>query len=125
MQQKLYELMYALLPETALLALSIRLVVLGASIGDAIALIGLVTLIGYKRFLSKKKVEQADEIQQSINSLNEQRELDKLALKDEINGLRNAINALKMDKAFQLNKRVNLEQENTTGQQQAPIKRLF
>lgn len=125
MQQKLYELMYALLPETALLALSIRLVVLGASIGDAIALIGLVTLIGYKRFLSKKKVEQADELQRSINSLNEQRELDKLALKDEINGLRNAINALKMDKAFQLNKRVNLEQENTTGQQQAPVKRLF
>lgn len=124
MQQKLYELMYALLPETALLALSIRLVVLGASIGDAIALVGLVSLIGYKRFLTKKKVEQADEIQQSINSLNEQRELDKLALKDEINGLRNAINALKMDKAFQLNsKRVNLEQENTNSQ--APVKRLF
>ena len=116
--------MYALLPETALLALSIRLVVLGASIGDAIALVGLVSLIGYKRFLTKKKVEQADEIQQSINSLNEQRELDKLALKDEINGLRNAINALKMDKAFQLNsKRVNLEQENTNSQ--APVKRLF
>jgi hypothetical protein len=111
--QKLNELMYAYLPETAFLAFSIRLIVLGASIGDAIALLVVAGLIASKHLLNKKKVEQFDELKGLIDEL-------KVDHEDKLTGLKNAVDSLKTQRALEAgSKRVNLEQE------QAKPKRYF
>lgn len=84
---KLNELMYALLPETAFLAFSIRLIVLGASVGDSISLLVIAGLIAYKKWMAKSKMQDYE------------------LLKEEIATLRDGINVLKVDKAFSQQKK--------------------
>lgn len=79
---KLNELMYAWLPETAFLAFSIRLIVLGASVGDSISLLVIAALISYKKWMAKSALGDYE------------------TLKEEIATLRDSINGLKVDKAF-------------------------
>ncbi len=57
------------LPELTFFAFSIRLIALGASIGDAIALVSLVGIFGFFRFLDRKKVEQYDYLEKEIENL--------------------------------------------------------
>lgn len=57
------------LPEMAFVIFSIRLAVLGASIGDALALISVVAYLGYKHWIEKSKVEYTDEIKQKLEEL--------------------------------------------------------
>lgn len=54
--------------ELAFLALLIRVVAVGCSVGEAIALVSVVSSMGYNKFLAKKKVEQYDEILSQIKT---------------------------------------------------------
>lgn len=110
--QKLNELMYAYLPETAFLAFSIRLIVLGASIGDSIALLVISGLIAYKKFMDRKKIEQLDELNLVIKDLKTDHE-------EKFTALRNAVDSIRTQRALETGKKVNLEQE------QAKPKRFF
>jgi transcription initiation factor IIE alpha subunit len=112
--------MYALLPETAFLAFSIRLNVFGASIGDSIALLVVASLIGYKKWMTKSQMEGLDLLKNEINLVRNSVQ----SLKDqELSALRDSINGLKVDKAFQINKKVvPVEQTNQNEQR---TKRFF
>jgi Tfp pilus assembly protein PilN len=101
--QKLNEQMYAWLPEMAFMAFSIRLIAMGASVGDSIALLVISLLIAYKRWMSRKKIEEYD------------------LLKQEIALVRDMINGIKLDKAFQLKK----DTSNVAQIQKEPGKRFF
>jgi hypothetical protein len=68
MKQKAVDLL-SNLPELAFLIFSIRLAVLGASIGDALALVAVVAYIGYKQHLAAKKEVYSDEIKQKLQEL--------------------------------------------------------
>jgi hypothetical protein len=57
------------LPEMAFLFFSIRLTILGASIGDALALISVVAYIGYKHFINEKKLNHTDEVKTKLEEL--------------------------------------------------------
>ncbi len=70
--------LFSNLPELAFLIFSIRLAILGASIGDAIALIAVVCYIGYKQYLASRKVEYSDEIKLKLEKLEDN--LNKLAI---------------------------------------------
>lgn len=120
---KLNELMYALLPETAFLAFSIRLIVFGASIGDSIALLVIAGLIGYKKWMTKSQMEGLDLLKNEMNAIKDSVQ----NLKDqELSALRDSINGLKVDKAFQINKKATgpVEQAQADNQQTRP-KRFF
>lgn len=67
----------------ATLIFATRLVILGASIGDAVALIGLCALYAYTLYLDSNKEEP----------INDQ-------IKSEVEQLRNAVNALKVAKSL-------------------------
>lgn len=57
------------LPEMAFLFFSIRLTVLGASIGEALVLMSITGYIGYKRFLADKTKIYSDEHSQKLQEL--------------------------------------------------------
>jgi hypothetical protein len=82
MKTKVNELM-SNLPEMAFLIFSIRLALMGASIGDSLALVAITAYIGYKQFLNKAKQEHTDEIKLRIEELEK------------------TVTALKMDKIVQ------------------------
>lgn len=57
------------LPEMAFLFFSIRLTVLGASIGDALALVSIVAYAGYKMFLADSKQVYTDETKLKLEEM--------------------------------------------------------
>lgn len=57
------------LPELALFALTVRSVALGAGIGDALAIISLVSYIGYSKYLTKAKIEDKAELDKKYDEL--------------------------------------------------------
>lgn len=59
------------LPQIVFAAFGLRLICLGASIGDAIALISLVAIYGFMHFMDKDKVEQFEDIQDQLKKMND------------------------------------------------------
>lgn len=57
------------LPELTFAAFALRIVVMGSSIGDALALMSMVAIFGYFRFLERNKVDQYAELKQEIEAL--------------------------------------------------------
>lgn len=57
------------IPELIFVIYSIRLISVGASIGDAIALISLVAIYGFMRFMDRQQVEQYNELKEEIENL--------------------------------------------------------
>lgn len=54
--------------ELSFLALLIKVIITGAGIGEAIAIVSLVSSMGYNKWLNKQKVEQYDELKELINT---------------------------------------------------------
>lgn len=52
-----------------LLGLSFRIIMLGATVGDAIAIIALSALVGFIRFQEKKEFNELDELKQDVKQL--------------------------------------------------------
>jgi hypothetical protein len=71
------------LPEMAFLIFSIRLAILGASIGDALALISVVAYIAYKQYIEAGTIKKSNEVNARLEELEK------------------SISALKMDKVIQ------------------------
>jgi hypothetical protein len=57
------------LPELAFLLFSIRLIILGSSIGDSLALVSIAGILGYKWFLAKDKHDALAGIKQDIEDM--------------------------------------------------------
>lgn len=57
--------------ELSFLALLIRIICVGAGIGEALAVISLVLSMAYNKWLTKSKVEQEEQLTNSINSMKE------------------------------------------------------
>lgn len=57
------------IPELIFLAFSARLIMIGANIGEAIALVSFVGIYGFFKFLDKAKVTRDAEIQKQIDDL--------------------------------------------------------
>ncbi len=57
------------IPELIFLIYSIRLIAVGATIGDAIALISLVGIYGFVKFMDRHRVEQYNELKEEIENL--------------------------------------------------------
>jgi len=55
--------------ELAFILFVLRLVGVGAGIGDALALLSVVILIGYNKYLSKTKIDQTEELNKKIEDL--------------------------------------------------------
>lgn len=60
------------LPEMAFVGLTIRAMVMGTGIGDAVAILSLVLSIGYAKYLNKSKVDEKAEIDKKIEDLSTQ-----------------------------------------------------
>lgn len=60
--------------ELSFLALLIRIIVVGAGIGEALALISLVLSMGYTKWLTKSKIEQYEELKSLVSSESEKNE---------------------------------------------------
>ena len=60
------------LPELAFLFFSIRLIALGANVGDALALVSIAGVLAYKWFLHKKENDVVSKFQQDIDDLKNQ-----------------------------------------------------
>lgn len=89
------------LPELIFLGFSLRMIVTGASIGDAIAIISLVAIYGFTHFIKSKKIDQEAELRKDIDDL------------------RNAITSIKLSNGL-VTKRVTGNE-----QKQAAPKRFF
>lgn len=100
MTNKLNELMYALLPETAFLAFSIRLIAFGASVGDSVALLVIVSLIAYKRYMARAKMNELELIHSEIKALQEQLNTRIEEFQSDVQHVKDGLNGLKVDKAF-------------------------
>lgn len=87
--------------ELSFLALLIRVVLLGAGIGESLALVSIVISMSYARYLNKSKIEDRD------------------SLVAEINEIKNKVNSLTIERS--LKPKVLLNEQET---KQAP-KRLF
>lgn len=57
------------LPELAFIAITIRICVLSAGIGDALALAAIVGFMGVKIFLSKESLDDRAELDKKINDI--------------------------------------------------------
>lgn len=97
MKQKAVEL-FSNLPEMAFLIFSIRLAVLGASMGDALALMAVVAYIGYKQFLLSRKMEYSDEIKLKLEDL--ERNMSKLLVNKAMTIQKGPENEQKVKKYF-------------------------
>lgn len=97
MKQKAVE-MLSNLPEMAFLIFSIRLAVLGASIGDALSLMAVVAYIGYKQYLAAKKVEYSDEVMQKIQDL--ETSVSKLVINKAMTNVKGSENEQKVIKRY-------------------------
>jgi esterase/lipase len=97
---KLNELMYALLPETAFLAFSIRLIAFGASVGDSVALLVIASLIAYKRYMARAKMNELELIHSEIKALQEQLNTRIEEFQSDVQHVKDSLNGLKVDKAF-------------------------
>lgn len=86
--------------EMAFLALIVRIAILGAGIGDAIAILAVVASLAFGRYLNKAKIEKADEIDKKIEDLASQ------------------VQSLKIDKAIR-------RSVNETQTSQPAAKRIF
>lgn len=57
------------LPELAFFALMVRIVTVGAGIGDAIAIISIVASMGYKLYISKAKVSEKEAMDKKMEEI--------------------------------------------------------
>lgn len=97
---KLNELMYALLPETAFLAFSIRLIAFGASVGDSIALLVIAGLIAYKKYMAKAKMNELELIRTEIKTMENELKAKIEGFNTDVHLVKNYLNGLKVDKTF-------------------------
>lgn len=118
--------------EMAFLALLVRVAAVGCGIGEALAMISVVSSMGYNKYLAKSKIEQYEELNNKIKSENE-------ALRFQINAefeklmesqkdLTARVSSLAMDKSI---RRMNESQVPTgdlvlgPGTQNSTTKRYF
>lgn len=125
MTNKLNELMYALLPEMAFLAFSIRLIAFGASVGDSVALLVIAALIAYKKWMTKAKMNELELIRSELKTL----EQDLKTRIDEFNGdvqhVKDALNGIKVDRAFSQQNSQQKKPAVTPNEQEQKKPRLF
>ena len=112
--QKLNQLKDYLL-ELSFLALLIKIILVGAGIGEALAIISLVFSMAYTKWLNKTKLEQYEELMNKINS-------DKEEFKKEIENLNSKLTGIALDKSI---KRTSLNEQEQQRSPNNPIKRLF
>lgn len=79
--------------ELSFLALLIKIILIGAGIGEALAIVSLVISMTYSKWLNKSKVEQYQEL---INRMNSDKEL----LLKELENLNSKIMGLSLDKSI-------------------------
>lgn len=101
--------------ELSFLALLIKIVVIGAGIGEALAIISLVFSITYNKWLNKAKIEQYEELTNRML-------LDKEELKKEIEMLNSKLTGITLDKSI---KRTSLNEPELQKPTAGSIKRLF
>lgn len=101
--------------ELSFLALLIKILIFGAEISEALAVISLVFSISYNKWLNKNKIDQYDELIQNINSHKEQ-------FQKEIDTLNSKLTGIALDKSI---KRVSLNEQESQKPGSSAIKRLF
>jgi uncharacterized protein with von Willebrand factor type A (vWA) domain len=124
--------------ELAFIALLVRVLSVGCGIGEALALISVVSSMTYNKFLTKAKTDQYDELILKINSDNEKLEAKFTSEKNELNSKIDAmfekltetqtelvtkLSYVTTDKSL---RRTNESQtQNVIGVQSGPAKRYF
>lgn len=91
--------------ELAFIALLIRVVAVGCGIGEALALISIVSSIGYNKYLAKTKITEREEIETKFNESLEQ-------LSKDLKDTQAKVNSLSLNSGV---RRAVNEQETATG----------
>lgn len=98
--------------ELSFLALLVRIICVGAGIGEALAVISLVVSMAYSKWLAKNKVEQFQELKEEMQTMYAK-------FGSEIELMQNRMQSLTFEKS--ITKRQVSEEKPTTG----PAKRIF